>query len=120
MMDAERHRDATGIANDGILDTARRLAARGIPMWIRTPVIPGYTASGYNIEAIACFIRDTLPTVERWDLLAYTNLGRPKYHRLDRPYALEETPLLERQEMEALWQKAVALVPVARWSGATR
>ncbi len=120
VMDAGQHRDATGIANDGILDTARRLAACGIPMWIRTPVVPGYTAGQHNIEAIACFIRDALPTVERWDLLAYTNLGRPKYHRLDRPYALEETPLLERREMEAIWQKAVELVPVARWSGATR
>ena len=120
IMDAERHRQATGVANEGILANARRLAERGVPMWVRTPVIPGYTDEPENILAIAHFIRDLLPTVERWDLLAYTNLGRPKYHRLGRPYALESAPLLPRAQMEALWRAAAELVPAARWSGATR
>lgn len=87
---------------------------------IRTPVISGYTADAANIVALGGFIATELPTVHRWDLLAYTNLGRPKYHWLDRPYLLEEAPLLTRQDMESTWQAAVELVPVARWSGATR
>jgi len=120
VMDPERHRAATGVPNERILDNAAGLAARGLPIWVRTPVIPGYTADLENIRAIGEFIRQQLPTVERWDLLAYTNLGRPKYHRLGRPYALEHAPLLTRAEMEAVWQEAVAIVPVARWSGATR
>ncbi len=119
IMDAERHRVATGISNDLILQNARLLAARGVPLWIRTPVIPGYTDEPENIRAIGRFIRERLPTVERWDLLAYTNLGRPKYHRLDIPYPLEDAPLLTRQAMESTWQAAADLVPVARWSGAT-
>ena len=120
MMDPVRHRAATGASNEVILENTRRLAALGVPLWIRTPVIPDYTDDLENIRAIARFIRAALPTVERWDLLAYTNLGRPKYHRLDRPYDLEDAPLLTRQEMEAVWQTAVAVVPAARWSGATR
>ena len=120
IMDAARHQAATGVANNLILDNARRIAAARKPMWIRTPVIPGYSGARANIAAIAQFIRDALPTVERWDLLAYTNLGKPKYHRLDLPYVLEDAALLTRAEMEALWQAAVELVPVARWSGATR
>jgi pyruvate formate lyase activating enzyme len=120
IMDAERHSASTGVSNEGILENAVRLAAQGIPMWIRTPVIPGYTDDRQNIVAIAHFIRSSLPTVQRWDLLAYTNLGRPKYHRLDRPYLLEKVPLCEQQEMVALWEAAVQLVPAAHWSGATR
>jgi pyruvate formate lyase activating enzyme len=120
IMDATRHQAATGVANDLILDNARRIAAARKPMWIRTPVIPGYSDARANIAAIAQFIRDALPTVERWDLLAYTNLGKPKYHRLDLPYGLEDAALLTRAEIESLWQAAVELVPVARWSGATR
>jgi pyruvate formate lyase activating enzyme len=120
LMDAQRHTAATGVSNGLILENARRIAASGVPMWIRTPVIPGYTDDMENIRAIGSFIRDALPTVERWDLLAYTNLGKPKYHRLDLPYALENVPLLTQVEMEAAWQAAVELVPVARWSGATR
>jgi pyruvate formate lyase activating enzyme len=120
LMDNQRHQAATGMGNEVIHENARRLAAAGIPMWIRTPVIPGYTDALDDIRAIGRFIRDELPSVERWDLLAYTNLGRPKYHRLDQPYPLEETPLIGREEMVAAWEAAAALVPVARWSGATR
>lgn len=120
IMDAERHKAATGVWNEAILENARRMASRQIPMWIRTPVIPGYTDDLENIRAIGSFIREALPNVQRWDLLAYTNLGRPKYHRLDRPYLLEEVPLLTREEMEFIWHTAVQLVPQAHWSGATR
>jgi pyruvate formate lyase activating enzyme len=120
IMDGAAHQAATGIANEIILDNARQMAARGIPLWIRTPVIPGYTAGLANIQAIGGFIRDELPTVQRWDLLAYTNLGRPKYHRLDLPYVLADTPLLTRAEMQSLWQAAAEIVSIARWSGATR
>ncbi len=120
IMDAARHRAATGVDNGNVLDNARRFAAVGKPMWVRTPVIPGYTSDRDNIAAIGEFIRTWLPNVERWDLLAYTNLGKPKYHRLDLQYALETTPLMSREEMEVVWGVAVAHVPVAQWSGATR
>lgn len=118
--DRERHRAATGMDNTYILENACRIAALGKPIWVRTPVIPGYTADADNLAALAEFIATELPTVQRWDLLAYTNLGQPKYHRLDRPYALEGVPLLTRAEMEALHAVAAARVPVAVWSGATR
>jgi len=120
LLDTDRHREVTGVDNRLILENGRRIAAAGKPMWIRTPVIPGYTADEANIAAIGDFIAAELPTVQRWDLLAYTNLGQPKYHRLDRPYALEGTPLLTRAEMEALHAVATQRVPVAVWSGATR
>jgi pyruvate formate lyase activating enzyme len=120
IMDGARHKAATGVSNELILDNARWLAAHRVPLWIRTPVIPGYSADASNIRAIAEFIRDELPTAERWDLLAYTNLGRPKYHRLDLPYALENVALLTDTEIEALWEVALSVVPHAQWSGATR
>ena len=120
IIDPERHRRATGLSNERVLENGQRLAARGMPLWVRTPVIPGYTQDHKNIQAIAHFIQQHLPTVERWDLLAYTNLGKPKYHRLDLDYPLEEAPLLTRREMETTWQAAVALVPSAQWSGAVR
>jgi pyruvate formate lyase activating enzyme len=119
IFDAERHRASTGADNGLILENGRRIAAAGVPMWIRTPVIPGYTASAANIAALGDLIAE-LSTVERWDLLAYTNLGQPKYHRLDLPYALEGAPLVTRAEMESLHAVALQRVDVAVWSGATR
>jgi len=118
--DRECHQASTGVDNARVLENARRITAASKPLWIRTPVIPGYTADAANIAAIGNFIAAELPTVERWDLLAYTNLGRPKYHRLDRPYPLEGVGLLTRAEMEALHTIAIERVPAAVWSGATR
>jgi pyruvate formate lyase activating enzyme len=118
--DAARHQASTGADNRTILENARRLAAAGLPLWIRTPLIPGHTAEAANLAALARFIAAELPTVERWDLLAYTNLGGPKYRRLDRPYALAGVPLLARAEVEALHHLARQIVPLAVWSGATR
>jgi len=120
IFDPGRHQNSTGVKNELILENARRIAAAGIPMWIRTPVIPGYTADRANIAALGDFIAADLPNVERWDLLAYTNLGQPKYHRLDRSYALEGVPLLTRVEMEGFYDVAHQRVPAAVWSGATR
>jgi pyruvate formate lyase activating enzyme len=120
IMDSARHRAATGVSNEVILENARRIAGAGKPLWIRTPIIPGFTDDSANIEALAVFICGALPTVERWDLLAYSNLGRLKYHRLDLPYVLEDAALLSRDKMESLWRVAVDTVPAARWSGATR
>lgn len=119
MFDTDRHRASTGADNRSILENARRIATAGKPMWVRTPVIPGYTADEANIAALGDLIAE-LSTVERWDLLAYTNLGQPKYHRLDLPYALEGAPLLTRAEMESLHAVALQRVDVAVWSGATR
>jgi pyruvate formate lyase activating enzyme len=115
-----RHRASTGVDNAVILDNARRLAATGVPMWVRTPIIPGYTADIDNISAIGEFVATELATVQRWDLLAYTNLGQPKYRRLDRLYALEGVALLSQDEMERLHTVAVQSVPATIWSGATR
>jgi len=120
IIDTEHHQHATGMDNSTILENARRISGQGKSIWVRTPIVPGYTGDIGNIKAIGDFICQELPTVERWDLLAYTNLGKPKYHRLDRPYLLENTPLLKRQEMEEIWMVAVRKVPSAQWSGATR
>jgi pyruvate formate lyase activating enzyme len=121
IMDRERHREATGVYPDRILENAKRIAQKGIPMWVRTPIVPGYTDDEDNIARLAAYIRDELSTVERWDLLAYTNLGQPKYCRLSRPYALADAELPTRAKMERLHTVALGGgADVAVWSGAVR
>jgi pyruvate formate lyase activating enzyme len=121
IIDRERHREATGVYPDRILENAKRIAQQGIPMWVRTPVVPGYTDDEDNIARLAVYIRDELSTVERWELLAYTNLGQPKYRRLSRPYPLDGAELPTRVKMERLQTLALGGgVDVAMWSGAVR
>jgi pyruvate formate lyase activating enzyme len=121
LMGREQHRLATGVYPDRMLENARRIAQKGIPMWVRTPVVPGYTDDEDNIAGLAAYIRDELSTVERWDLLAYTNLGQPKYRRLSQLYPLEGAELPTRSKMERLHTVALGGgVDVAAWSGAVR
>ncbi len=121
VMDTELHREYTGIELERVLDNAEWLAQQGKQIWVRTPVIPGHTDSEDNIRAIARFIRERMPGVERYDLLAYNNTCRGKYERLDLEFSLAGEPLLSREEMERLCAAAVEEgLGCARWSGATR
>ena len=72
-------------------------------MWIRTPIIPGATATHENINGIGQFMASHLAgVVSRWELCAFNNLCRDKYLRLDQPWAFEDESLLEQSFLEEL------------------
>jgi len=121
VMDEERHRELTGADLGPVLESARVISRSGKPVWIRTPVIPGCTDSAENITSLAGFIAGEIPTVERWDLLAFNNTCGSKYRRLDKTWRLEGKPLIARSEMEELAGLAGdSGVPHVAWSGVTR
>ncbi|MFW5741167.1 MAG: glycyl-radical enzyme activating protein [Myxococcota bacterium] len=120
IFDPARHREATGVDNAQLLDNARALSARGVPMWIRTPLVPGLTSDDENLRAIGTFIRDHLPSVQRWELLAYTNLGLPKYRRLGIPYRLEGTASMPRPALDRAAAVAGPFAPDVRVTGEAR
>lgn len=120
VMDGEAHLRHTGVSLDLVLENARRTAAMGKTMWVRTPVIPGYTDGEDNIRRIARFIRDELPGVERYDLLAFNNTCGSKYRRLDLIFPLAGRGLVTEEKMAALVEAAGEEgLSMARWSGAT-
>jgi pyruvate formate lyase activating enzyme len=93
-MDPAEHLRLTGRDNRLILDNARRLAQAGRELVIRVPLIAGFNDRRAAIEAVADFIRSSLPGVRRIDLLPYHRLGEPKYQRLGKDYALKGAPAL--------------------------
>jgi pyruvate formate lyase activating enzyme len=120
VMDEEAHLSYTGIPLRLVLDNARAVAEMGKPMWVRTPVIPGFTDDEKNIESIARFIKKNLPKVERYDLLAFNNTCDAKYLRLDDLFSLAGQDLMSEDKMRRLATVAEAEgLSVARWSGAT-
>jgi pyruvate formate lyase activating enzyme len=121
VMDPGKHREYTGVELERVLENILWLARTGKPTWVRTPIIPGYTDAEENIRSIARFIREHLPNVERYDLLAFNNTCLGKYERLDRPWPLAERELVSREEMERLAKVARHEgVECVQWSGATR
>jgi len=84
-LDAEKHREATGIANELILENARRLSREARALLVRTPVIPGFNDTEEDIGAIAGFIAG-FPNLQAYELLPYHPLGEGKYKSLGMPY----------------------------------
>lgn len=112
-MDDRLHRDWTGVSNKPVLANARRLAALGVPAEVRTPLIPGCTATAENVAAIAAFLGG-LGNVRAYELLNYNPLGEPKYAALGMTYALPGLRPLPRATLERLRDTAAGHgVPVS-------
>jgi len=105
LADPERHQELTGVDPEDIFRNLGRINALGIPIWIRTPVVPGMTDSPGNILAIADKI-EGLNCVARWELLSFHRFGEAKYRQLGWKYppAAAEPPAPE--QMAALGELA--------------
>lgn len=87
LIDRERHKQITGVYNDRILLNASLISQKGLPMYIRIPLIPGINDSETNISDTARFVSmlDSRPQVY---LLPYHNYGESKYEALGMSYKL--------------------------------
>ena len=101
-MDAKRHQEATGMKLDRVLENALLIAEQQKPMWIRTPIIPGFNDSEENIAHTARFIKDHLPSVERYDLLAFNNTCTTKYQRLGFQWQYSDNEMMAEESMQKL------------------
>jgi len=114
LIDPRLHERHAGKDNRRVLDNLRavaeELAERGDgELWIRTPLIPGVTASADNVRGIG-EVLSQLPALDRWELCAFNNLCQHKYDRLGQPWAFEGEPLMQRDQLDRLGE-------VARLSG---
>ncbi|MHA2057221.1 MAG: glycyl-radical enzyme activating protein [Candidatus Thorarchaeota archaeon] len=121
VMDPDKHKEFTGVSLDTVLANACIIAESKKPVWIRTPVIPEHTDDDDNIRAIALFILENLPAIERYDLLAFNRMCIDKYALFDLEYPLKDYDLITEETMERLAQIArdEGLSNVV-WSGMTK
>jgi pyruvate formate lyase activating enzyme len=89
--DPERHRRLTGMEIAPTLEFARRLAARGRPVWLRYVLVPGLTDHADDIGSLAAFAAG-LGNVHRVDVLPFHQMGQYKWKELGLEYELRETP----------------------------
>ena len=114
LIDPREHELHTGKSNrrvlDNLLAVADDLAGRDDEsLWVRTPLVPGVTATADNVRGIGAFLADVEP-LARWELCAFNNLCQHKYDRLGRTWAFEGAPLMSRDQLDRLGE-------VARLSG---
>jgi len=87
----DTYRRVTGRDLQPTLDFGRRLAARGIQIWVRFVLVPGLTDDPANVEAVADYVAG-LATVTRVEVLPFHQMGRDKWASLGMRYELEDTP----------------------------
>jgi pyruvate formate lyase activating enzyme len=111
MIDPEKHRMATGVSNELILQNAMRLADSGIPLLLRTPIIPTVNDDPQDISSIAEFIGEMVAVREingaesggiEWELLPFHQLAQDKYQGLGLAYKARDLPQLTRDKMQHL------------------
>jgi len=103
LMDDNLHRQYTGVSNQLILENLKRLAENGHRVILRVPLINGITDSEENIYAIVKMAQ-SLPNIQRIDLLPYHDAARLKYHRLGLEYQLPSSSTLDEDRIASLLQ----------------
>ena len=125
-IDSNKHKKYTGVSNERILENAKWISnyinEHRKKLWIRTPLIPKYTATDENVKGIGEFIVDKLNNIpEKWDLLSFNKLCEAKYTRLGISWILKDEPLMTKEEMEHFLAVAKNTgVKNVKWSGLTR
>jgi pyruvate formate lyase activating enzyme len=119
-IDPQRHKAFTGQSNEVILRNLlviRDFLSQGVTapqLWIRTPLIPGATATEENLIGIGAFLAGEVgDLVDRWELCAFNNLCGEKYQRLGMTWDYADTPLLTSEELDQMefWAKESGFSP---------
>jgi pyruvate formate lyase activating enzyme len=111
-IDGKLHRKHTGVDNRLILDNFRWLLEKiedssGKRIRVRTPLVPGATATEENIAQIGDFLQNVSnEKVERWELCAFNSVSRDKYAGMGLDWAYSSVPLMKQKEIDALLQTA--------------
>jgi pyruvate formate lyase activating enzyme len=111
LIDDALHGEILETSSRPILDNARFVAASGIPLVIRIPLVPGFTDTEENIRAIVRFIEDLGEGVTAINVLPYHRLGLDKYQMLDRDYRPGELTTLSEERLQAVVASLAALGP---------
>ncbi|NLG24126.1 MAG: glycyl-radical enzyme activating protein [Clostridiales bacterium] len=113
LMDDEKHVQYVGLSNRQVLDNVPRLAAAGVKLVLRTPVIPGVNDDEAEIAAIAGFIGREAAGLAYYELLNFNPLGASKYERLGADDRFAGALPLPAERIEALADAArTAGIPV--------
>jgi len=97
--DDKAHSRYVGAPNKKIKENIRYILTSKVKkrVIIRTPMIPGITATEENIRAISEFLSSFSPDVH-YELLNYNPLGEPKYNVLQKNFLYESNPRPYTQE----------------------
>ena len=87
-IDPESHKKLTSKDNGRVLDFAKYLETKKIPLWVRHIIIEGYTDNAEDLRKLGEFI-GKLKNLKALDVLPYHTMGVNKYKEMGISYPLE-------------------------------
>jgi pyruvate formate lyase activating enzyme len=96
-MDSTKHRLFTGVSNELILENLKRVrgAFPDLPVWVRTPIVPGFNDDLDEIRSILVHIQAMPHTC--FEALDYHRMGKPKYEYLGLEFPMGDQKLDEEK-----------------------
>lgn len=129
-IDPDQHMVFTGSDNriilENLIHVSRYIETHLYPegLWIRTPLVPGTTATVPNINGIGTWIARHLgDQIKRWELCSFNNLCRDKYTRLGLTWQFRDENLLDENTINDLVSAArtSGVDPdIVHWTGTSR
>jgi len=100
IMDSKKHKKWTGVPNEKILENLKVLAATGVNMNIRIPLVKGVNDDDKNIHESAKFIAALEGEKPIVNILPFHNIAAKKYEKLGQHYekGIMGEPDLARQD----------------------
>ncbi len=99
-IDPIEHQKYTGVTNEIILENAKRISQKNVPMIIRVPIIPGVNNSRENINKLIEFLKEL--RLIRVELLPYHRLGVDKYKMIGKRYELKSLKLPTKDDLNLI------------------
>jgi len=100
-VDSPTHKKYTGVDNQIIFNNVGRSSRLGIPMIVRTPLIPGVTNDIVNLKGIAEFV-SKLENIKYYELLNYNPLGSSKRVAMDEEDPFEDCKPYSNKDLEEI------------------
>jgi pyruvate formate lyase activating enzyme len=99
-LDDEKHIEATGVSNFGILENLRFLLENNNEVMLRLPVIPGFNDDSDYQKRLLSFISSLKPDlIKKINLLPFHKIGSSKYKRFNMKYNMEGIEPPEKNDM---------------------
>lgn len=98
-IDADQHKELTGVKIDNTLKSLNYLEEKNKPTWVRHVIVPGWTDDDLLLKKTADYLAP-YRCIEKVELLPYHDMGTHKYEQLGMEYRLKHTLPLSKERLE--------------------
>lgn len=108
-INSQEHYKLCSHPNEPVLDFARYLDKKKIPLWVRHVVVPTITDNAASLRQLGLFLGE-LQNLKALDILPYHTMGVVKYENLGIEYPLKGIKALTKEQAQKAKQIVLAAI----------